>query len=222
VQIADAVTAALKRRGVCILTAHRLVGAQPDGDQVRATLLDVTARAEVTVAAAHAVLATGRRPDSRDLGLDTVTVQTDRRGHLLVDGHCQTAEPGLYAVGDLLPTPDFDHVAAREALAAVGHACGQPLPPIRYRDLPLWLTCQPAIATVGISAAQAQAEGYSVRVSRVAIAGLETMVSPNGDGRLASAVFDRETGRLLGVHAVGPQATTLVLGAVAGLPLQEV
>ncbi len=221
-EVAEPLAAALVQRGVRLLTSHRLIASAAASGGVTASLLDTAARTEMTLTVERVVLATGRRPDSRALGLDTVTVETDRRGHVLVDGACQTGEPGLFAVGDLVPTPGYASVAAPEALAAVSCAAGQTREPIRYRKLPVWFASRPAVATVGLSTEQARAEGYEVRVGRVIVVGLATGAGSDGAAPVATAVFDAQTGDVLGVHAVGPQATTLVVGAAAGLALQEV
>jgi glycolate oxidase len=158
------------------------------------------ARAEVALRADTLLVATGRRPLSRDLGLDSVVVETDRPGHLLVDGNCETSTPGLYAIGDLLATPRTADAALREARAAAAHLCGHPVPPLRWRRLPQWVSSRPQLASLGMTLAQAVAEGRVARVVRV------------GEARV---VVDDETGAFLGLQATGEGAIGLARGAAA-------
>jgi dihydrolipoamide dehydrogenase len=197
---AAAVHAALVTDGVRIVTAHRITGATTGVDGVTVKLLDIAARTETTLRADTLLVTTGRRPASRDLCLDTAVVETDRSGHILVDGNCETSTPGLYAIGDLLATPRTADAALREAYAAAAHICGRPVAPLRWRRLPTWVSSRPGIASLGLTAAQAAAEGYRVRVERV------------GDARV---VVDEEAGSCLGLQATGPGAIALVRGAAA-------
>jgi dihydrolipoamide dehydrogenase len=195
---AAVVQAALAADGVRVVTAHRVIGATADATGVTVTLLDIAARTETTARADTLLVATGRRPLSRDLGLDTVVVETDRPGHLLVDGNCETSTPGLYAIGDLLATPRTADAALREARAAAAHAGGHPVAPLRWRRLPQWVSSRPQLASLGLTLAQAVAEGRVARVARV------------GEARV---VVDDETGAFLGLQATGDGAIALVRGA---------
>lgn len=197
---AAVVQAGLTADGVRVVTAHRVIGAKADADGVQVTFLDLTARSETTQRVGTLLLATGRRPASRDVGLDTVVVETDRPGHILVDGHCETSTGGLYAIGDLLATPRTADAALREARAATAHICGRPVAPLRWRRLPSWVSSRPELASLGLTAAQAAAEGYLAGVKRV------------GGARV---VVDDETGSFLGLQATGPGAIALVRGAAA-------
>jgi dihydrolipoamide dehydrogenase len=211
---ADVVAAALAREGVRLFTAHRAVKAVADTGGVAVELLDVAAREPVAETADHVLLCLGHRPRSRDLGLDTVTVETDRRGHVLVDAHLQTATAGLYAVGGLVPTLPGPVVAALEGRTAAAHAAGKPGPPLRYRDLPRQVGGPFPLALVGPGEDQARAEGYAV--------GVGTAVRPPAGW--AKVLTDRETGRLLGVGLAGPGAGALITAAqvalLAGLDLE--
>lgn len=197
---AAVVQAALVEDGVGVLAGHRVIGAAADAQGVVVTLLDVAAKAQTTRRADTLLLALGRRPRSRDLGLDTVAVETDRLGHLLVDGNAETSTPGLYAIGDLLATPRTADAALREASAAAGHILGEPVAPLRWRQLPSWVSCRPELGSLGLTHGQAVAEGRLADVVRA------------GGARV---VVDRESGAFLGLHATGEGAIGLVRGAAA-------
>ncbi|HOX24972.1 MAG TPA: FAD-dependent oxidoreductase [Candidatus Krumholzibacteria bacterium] len=203
--IAQAVLDGLGRAGVAVRTATRAIRAAPAGAGVTCKVLDLAARTEATLAAAALVIAIGRRPKTRDLGLETVTVETDRFGHLLVDANQETATHGLYAIGDMV-SPRVAEAADREAVQAVDHAAGRPRRPIRYREIPRCLATEPPVAMVGLSAEQARLEGHLVSERRV---GLSASAAPDGRGAedgFAIACLDAESGRPLGVQVVGPRA----------------
>lgn len=197
---AAVVQAALITDGVGVLTGHRVIGAAVGPQGVVVTLLNVAAKAETTRQADTLLLALGRRPLSRDLGLDTAVVETDRLGHVLVDGNAETSTRGLYALGDLLATPRTADAALREARAAASHILGTPVAPLRWRQLPAWVSSRPELASLGLTHPQALAEGRLADVVRA------------GGARV---VVDRESGAFLGLHATGTGAIGLVRGAAA-------
>lgn len=206
---AAAVAGSLARDGVRLLAAHRAVKAAAQGTGVAVELLDVAAREPVAESADHVLLCLGHRPRSRELGLDTVTVETDRRGHVLVDAHLQTTTAGLYAVGGLVPTLPGPVVAALEGRTAAAHAAGRPGPPLRYRDLPRQVGGPFPLAVAGPGEDQARAEGYAV--------GVGTAARPPAGW--AKVLADRETGRLLGVGLAGPGAGELISEAALAIEM---
>jgi dihydrolipoamide dehydrogenase len=209
-ECAAAVARDCRDRGIVLRTSHRLVGAQPDGATVRCRLIDITAREERIIGADGLLLALGRRPATVDLGLDTVEVVTDRRGRIQVDGAMATATPGIYAVGDLVPTPQLRHLAAREGRIAALHAAGRTIAPVRHLAVPRALDTSPPVATIGLTVAEARSRGHLVaegrrRLAATAVAG----------GALVKVVVDAESERLLGVHAAGAGAERLASACAA-------
>jgi pyruvate/2-oxoglutarate dehydrogenase complex dihydrolipoamide dehydrogenase (E3) component len=173
----------------------RLVGAVPTDEGLELRLLDLAARTELTRPATALALATGRRPASRELGLETVTVEQDRAGHIHVDSHLETATPGLYAVGGLVPSPRTIALACREGRQAVDHAAGQPAPPIRYLDVVHTLRSVPEAAWAGLTADAARAAGYRIALGEVT------------DPVYVRVVADAEAGVLLGAQLHGDRAS---------------
>ena len=105
------------------------------------------------------LVAVGRKPNTENIGLENTRVELDR-GFIQVDQHQQTAEPGIYAIGDVVAgTPQLAHVATREGMIAVAHIAGKPAVPIDRNRIPGCTYTLPGIGSVGLTEAQARAAG---------------------------------------------------------------
>jgi dihydrolipoamide dehydrogenase len=192
-------------------------------EEVRLTETGVEVTATLTggrterIAAEKVLVAVGRRPVTDGIGLETTRAETER-GFIKVDGHQQTAEPGLYAIGDVVAgTPQLAHVAAREGLIAVAHIEGQPAEPLNPRRVPSCTYGEPGIASVGLSEAQARAQGYQVKVGKFGFLP-NSMASILGRHEgFVKVVADERYGEILGVHIIGPLAWEFIGEAVAAM-----
>jgi dihydrolipoamide dehydrogenase len=162
------------------------------------------------------VVSVGRRPYADELGLDGTGVKVDERGFVVVDEFCRTGEDGVYAVGDLINTPQLAHVGYAEAILAVKQTLGEQVLPVQYDRVPWAIYCHPEVAFAGPGEAEAKEAGFDVVVakhpykfnSRAQIVGetegLCKIIAEKGrDGR---------AGRILGVHMVGPWVTEQLSG----------
>jgi dihydrolipoamide dehydrogenase len=162
------------------------------------------------------VVSVGRRPLSDLLGLQGTAVVVDERGFVVVDEYCQTGEPGVYAVGDLIATPQLAHVAYAEAILVIKHLLGESPTPVAYDRVPWAIYCHPEVAWAGPDEEQARAAGHDVVVakhpfkfnSRAQILGeteglVKIIAKRNADGT---------AGQVLGVHMVGPWVTEQLSG----------
>ncbi len=162
------------------------------------------------------LLAVGRRPNTEGLGLDTLGIQPDERGRLTVDERFQTAVPGVYAIGDVIPGPMLAHKAEEEGVAfAEGLVTGHGH--VDYGVIPGIVYTHPEIATVGRTEDELQAAGVSFRK------GVFPFMA-NGRARALGAtegrvkiLADAATDRVLGVHIIGPRAGDLIAEAVAAM-----
>ena len=164
---------------------------------------------QVTVDAV--VVSVGRRPLSDGLLLDGTAVEVDERGFVRVDERCRTAEPGVYAVGDLVATPQLAHVGFAEAIVAVKDMLGESPVPVDYTAVPWCIYCYPEVAFVGLSEEAARQAGYDVIVKKDPFAGNGRALilgEPEGMVKvIAEKGPDGKAGRMLGVHMVGPWVT---------------
>ncbi len=218
------VAKALKRQGMKVHTSCRADNVEACEGGVRATLTpvgesDTQADEPLTLDAACLLVAVGRRPVTDDLGLDTVGLETER-GFVPVDGQQETPVPGIYAIGDIVATPQLAHVASREALVAVGQAAGKPLPPIKYDLVPSCTYSNPEVASVGLSEQEAASRGHDVTTGKFPFSALGKASILNEPHGFTKVVADAETGAVLGVHLVGPRVTELIAGAATALGLE--
>lgn len=156
------------------------------------------------------LVAVGRSPATSDLGLETVRVETER-GFVEVDPDtCQTAEPGVFAVGDIAAgTPGLAHAAFAEAVAAVSFIAGAAPAPVDYRAVPSVVYTHPEVASVGMTEARAEAEGLDVEVHDQPFAGVgRARIIGKHQGFVR--IVNEAGGPVAGAAAVGPQAGEII------------
>ena len=157
------------------------------------------------------IMSIGRRAFSDALGLVGTNVKVDDRGFVVVDEYCQTSEAGVYAIGDLINTPQLAHVAYAEAILSIKHLRGENAAPIMYDRVPWAIYCHPEVAWAGPSEEQARAAGHEVVVAKHQFrANSRAMILGEIDGLvkvIAKKNRDGSAGQVLGVHMVGPWVT---------------
>ncbi|MEW6155206.1 MAG: dihydrolipoyl dehydrogenase [Actinomycetota bacterium] len=205
--VAAMVVRSFKRRGIEVRTGVQVEGHEPAGGTTRVRL----AGGE-TLEVEAVVMSVGRRPLAETLGLDGSTkVEVDARGFVVVDEHMRTGEDGVYAVGDLVNTPQLAHVGFAEAIVAVKDILGEPALPVDYQNVPWCIYCFPEVAFAGLSEQAARAAGHDVVVSKHRFnANSRALIIGEAEGLVkvvAEKGPDGRAGRLLGVHMVGPWVT---------------
>ena len=206
----DVVAKALAKRGIRIHTACRAANIVADDQGVSLDLAPVDGADAVPLKASCLLVAVGRRPNTTDLGLETTSAVIDRRGFLQVDPFMETGEAGLYAIGDVIATPQLAHAASAEARVAAEHAAGHTPRPVDPDLIPGCTYCSPEVASVGLTAEEAVARGHAVKTGRYELAALGKASILNELHGFVKIVADAETGRPLGVHMVGAHATDLI------------
>jgi len=189
-------------RGVDIHLGARVDEVTRDGDLLNVRFGPVDLRAE------HVLVATGRRPNTDDLGLETAGVATER-GAIAVDQHLRTTAEAVYAIGDATGISMLAHTASYQGEVAVANALGEKRISADYRAIPACVYTEPEIAYVGLSESQARAAGHDVRVGQFPFSALgRAMVLGETDG-FVKVVTDADD-YLLGVSILGPRATDLI------------
>ena len=133
----------------------------------------------------------------------------------------ETAEPGVYAIGDIVSgLPQLAHVGSMSGMVAMAKIAGRPFRPLRRDRIPSCTYTEPQIGSVGLTEMQAKEKGYEVKVGKFPFAGnAKATIVGNHDG-FVKIVSDAKYGEILGVHIIGPQATEIVAEAVAVLELE--
>lgn len=162
------------------------------------------------------VVSVGRRPYADELGLTSTRVNVTERGFVEVDEFCRTGEPGVYAIGDLINTPQLAHVAYAEAILVVKDLLGEKPMPIRYDRVPWAIYCHPEVAWSGLGEEAAIALGFEIVVSKHQFrANSRAQIIGEIDGLVkvvAKKNADGSAGQVLGVHMVGPWVTEQLSG----------
>ena len=213
----EEVARALKRQGMVVRTGCRVGEVRETADGIKCVLEQGADGTVAEVESACLLVAVGRRPATKDLGLETVEVVQDERGFLQTDGFMETATPGLYAIGDIVPTPQLAHVASHEALVAAGHAAGRTVLPMRYGRVPSCTYSSPEVASVGLTEAAAAEAGYEVESGRFPFSALGKASILNEPHGFVKVVTQVGTGEVLGVHMVGPRVTELIAAATTAM-----
>jgi dihydrolipoamide dehydrogenase len=186
---------------------------------VRVSYTDANGNAQ-TKEAEKVLVAVGRGPLTRDIGLEKTKVELDR-GFVKVNEAQETAEPGVFAIGDIVAgMPQLAHVGAMCGNVAVAKIAGRKYRPVRHDRIPSCTYCEPQIGSAGLTEAQAKEKGYDVKVGKFPYAGNSKATIVGGHDGFVKVVADAKYGEILGVHIIGPQATELIGEAVAVMELE--
>ncbi len=163
------------------------------------------------------LVAVGRKPITENVGLESTKAQLDR-GFVKVDAYQRTGEPGLYAIGDIVAgTPQLAHVATAEGMVAVGHIAGKQVRPINRNRIPGATYTDPGIGSVGLTEAQARAQGFQVKVGKFPFAGNSKATILDKHEGFVKIIAEEKFGEILGVHIIGPEAFELISEAVTAM-----
>jgi dihydrolipoyl dehydrogenase len=163
------------------------------------------------------LIAVGRKPNTERAGLENTAAKLDR-GFVVVDAYQRTGEPGLYAIGDIVAgTPQLAHVATAEGMVAVGHIAGKSVRPINRNRIPGATYTEPGIGSVGLTEAQARAQGFKVKVGKFPFIGNSKATILDSHDGFVKVIADEAFGEILGVHIIGPQAFEVVAEAVTAM-----
>jgi dihydrolipoamide dehydrogenase len=162
----------------------------------------------------------GFSPNTEDLGLEAAGVALDR-GWVGVDEYGRTSAPGVWAAGDVTGRLLLAHVASHQGVTAVEMIAGRNPPPLDYAQMPRAVYCQPQVAALGLTEAQARERGHEVRVGRFPFRASGKAVATGETEGFVKLVADRETHAVLGVHIVGHGATEMLGEASVAMLLES-
>jgi len=206
------------KKGIEVYTKARLESAKPNG-----VALEVTFQTEKGEIKKHTVdkvlMATGRGPNSANIGLDKIGVAMDR-GFVKVDQYMETNVKGVYAIGDVTPSPLLAHVASQEGIVAVEKIAGKHPVPIKYNQVPGCTYCDPQVASVGLTEAKAKEAGYEVKVGKFPFTAVAKAKIEDATEGFVKIVADAKYGEILGIHMIGNTVTEMIAEAVAAIALE--
>ncbi len=165
------------------------------------------------------ISAVGIVGNTEGLGLEELGVKVDRT-HVVTDEYCRTGVEGLYAIGDVAGAPWLAHKASHEGVMVAEMIAGQKVHPVKPDSIAGCTYCQPQVASVGLTEAQAKEAGYKIRVGRFPFIGNGKAIALGEPEGMIKTVFDEKTGELLGAHMIGAEVTELIQGYVVGRQLE--
>jgi dihydrolipoamide dehydrogenase len=205
----------LKKNGVTIHTNALAQSVTEEGDQA-------TVSAEIkgetkTFTADYVLVTVGRRPNTDEIGLEAINMKVDDRGLIEVDKQCKTNVANVYAIGDIVPGPALAHKASYEGKIAAEAIAGL-TSEVDYVVIPSVVFSDPEIASVGLDEREAKDKGYDTSVGKFPFAVNGRAMSLNHTDGFVQVIAEKETGIVLGVQIVGPEASDLI--AEAGLAIE--
>jgi dihydrolipoamide dehydrogenase len=205
---ADVVARSFRKRNIKVQTGVAVTGHTARGDDIVVTYTDSKGAAQ-ELAVDKVILSVGRRPRSDGIGLEGSGVEVDDRGFVKVDGFMRTSVEGVYAVGDLVATPQLAHVGFAEAIVTIKTILGETAIPIDYGKVPWGIYCHPEVSFCGLTEEKAREAGHDVVTSVHRFAGNgRALIIGEPDGLVK--VVAAKDGPILGVHIAGPWATELL------------
>src|SRR5690349_12078261 len=175
---------------------------------------------EVRLEAEMLLVAVGRMPFTEGLGLEKTKIKIEK-GFIQVDEFQQTAEKGVYAIGDVVPTPLLAHLASKEGIVAVEHLANKHPRPINLRLVPNCTYCDPEVASVGLTEAKAREAGYDVKVGKFPFSASGKARILGEEEGFVKVVSEKKYDEILGVHIIGPHATELIAEACVAMQLES-
>ena len=168
---------------------------------------------KLVLEAEKVLVAVGRKPNTEGLGTFEAGVELDERGCIKTDAEWQTSVPGIYAIGDVVAGPMLAHKAEQEAIAAVERMAGKPVS-VNYDVIPSVIYTAPELAAVGLTEAEAKANGNEIAVGTFPFqANGRAVAGGHADG-LAKVIADKAAGRVLGAQILSANASELIAEAV--------
>jgi dihydrolipoyl dehydrogenase len=162
------------------------------------------------------IVSVGRVPNTDGLGVETIGLPVDERGHVVVDEHCQTNLPGIWAVGDVVRGAMLAHKGMEEGVMVAERIAGQE-GHVNYNVIPLVMYTYPEIAWVGKTEAQLKNEGVEYRTGKIPFLANGRALGQGDTTGFVKMLADARTDRILGVHVIGNNASELIAEAVVAM-----
>lgn len=211
-EVSEALAGYLEAEGMRVLTGFETQRVEKHAG--RYYLIGIQEGEELVLDAEQLLVATGRRPNTDDMGLEEAGVDLGPQGEVLVNDRLQTENPDVYAAGDVLGEEMFVYVAAYGGMLAAENALAGTGRIYDTRAIPRVTFTDPQIASTGLTEAQAREEGYDVQVSMVPMAQVPRALAAHDTRGLIKLVVDDSSGRLLGAHVLAPEAGEIIQTAV--------
>jgi dihydrolipoamide dehydrogenase len=218
-EISKELSRAFRKRGIETHTGAKVEKVEKTKDGVK-VIFTASDGKQVEKEAEKVLVAVGRAPRTEKIGLEKTKVKVER-GFILTDEWMQTAEPGIFAIGDVVAgLPQLAHVGAMAGMVVAARIAGKSARPVRRERIPACTYCEPQIGSVGLTEAQAKEQGRQVKVGKFPFSANSKASIVDSHEGFVKVVADGQYGEILGVHIIGPQATELIAEAVTAMELE--
>ncbi|HVU50389.1 MAG TPA: mercuric reductase [Polyangia bacterium] len=204
--VSSALAGALVADGVALELGAAVTAARRAGQEIE---LD-RAGGRATLRGSHLLVATGRRPNTDDLGCEAGGVALDASGHVAVDERYETSQPGVFAVGDCVPGPQFTHVSWDDHRVLFSILTGRPARARTARHVPFTVFTDPQVAGIGLSEREARERGLPVEVATMPFGNIARAIETDETAGLVKILVDPASERIVGARVVGAEAGELI------------
>lgn len=216
-EVAEELRRAFIKRGVTVMLGHGYKSMARGGSGWTVTV--DAAGTEKKVEAEAVLVAVGRSPLGTNLGLEKVGVELER-GFVKIDDSFRTTCPSIYAIGDVIRPPLLAHKASAEGIAAVEIMAGVRGPGFDLLSIAGCIYCEPEVATVGLSEAEAKARGIEVKIGKIPFRAIGKAVAIGHPDGFVKLVVSKEYSEVIGCQIIGNHATDLISEVVLGKTLE--
>ena len=215
-EVTQAFLKILKKQGMKFMLSTKVTASEVVGDGVKLTLEPSAGGAATTFDADVVLVSTGRRPFTRNIGLEALGIETDKVGRIKVDSHFQTKVPSVYAIGDAIDGPMLAHKAEEEGIACVENIAGF-AGHVNYDAIPGVVYTYPELATVGQTEEQLIKAGIKYNKGTFPfMANSRARAIFDAEG-MVKVLADKETDKILGMHIIGANAGEMIAEGVLGM-----
>ena len=208
-----------KKRGIDLSLSIKDTKVEKNKDGALVSWIDSNGKPQ-SKQAEKVLMAVGRAPRTEGIGLETTKIKPDR-GFVMTNEWMETSEPGVYAIGDIVGgMPQLAHVGSMAGLVVAAKLAGKYAKPVNRARIPGCTYCDPQIASVGLTEAQAKEKGYNVKVGKFPFVGNSKATILDAHDGFVKVVSDAKYGEILGVHIIGPYATEIIAEAVTAIELE--
>ena len=210
---------AFKKRGIRIETEAKVESVKKDSKGATVVFKGKDGKSE-TLTAEKVLMAVGRRPMTENTGVDKTAAKLER-GFVHTNAYMETAEPKLFAIGDIVAgLPQLAHAASMEGLIAVGLMAGKEVQPFDRMKCPNATYCEPQIGSIGMTEKQARDAGIAIKIGKFPFLGNSKATILGHHEGFIKVVAEEKYGEILGVHVIGPLATEIIAEAVTAISLE--
>ena len=216
-EVSKTLARSLKKAGIKIMTDSSVSSVDTGGEKCK---VNIKPKKGEEVHEADIVLsAVGITPNTEGLGLEELGVKTDR-GFIVVDQYMKTNVEGIFAIGDVIPTPALAHVASAEGITCVEKIAGKNPEPVDYKNIPSCTYTNPEIASVGMTGKKAAESGIKYLTGKFPFTASGKASAAGAKDGFVKLIFDEKHGELLGAHMIGANVTEMIAEIVVARKLE--